>query len=348
MIRTETELLENARRALEQETGLHTHVEALEVFTDQGIVDAILLLDGDAPVKLKAEIKAWAQHINTGALINQVQRLGRNGILVTDYVNPQLADRLKLNKIQFMDAAGNAFIRAPGIHVYVTGRKRIKPDLVVGDGPTQLFNPTGLKVTYILLRDPGMVNATYRDIAEQANVALGTVGAVMRDLKDGEYVLQRGNRRLLRHYEKLLNRWVENYPEKLRPKLRIGRFTAGETDWWERIRITAFNGQWGGEIAAARYTNILKPQVATVYLESKDRLPNLVRAARLRKLDEFTAIQGMEVHINTRFWALGEQETETVDPVLTYADLVATADPRNLEVAQEIHRKYLVQRIREN
>jgi hypothetical protein len=40
--------------------------------------------------------------------------------------------------------------------------------------------------------------------------------------------------------------------------------------------------------------------------------------------------------------------TEVVDPVLIYADLIATADPRNREVAQDIFADHIAQRIRQN
>ena len=100
-------------------------------------------------------------------------------------------------------------------------------------------------------------------IADQANVALGTVGTVMQDLKRGGFLIEKGKQRGLRNYAQLLNRWVETYPEKLRPKLYLGRFLAEDPDWWKKLPIVELNAQWGGEIAAARYTDFLKPEIAT-------------------------------------------------------------------------------------
>ena len=345
---TEIELLDKAIRALEMETGLRMQVRTREVLANGRYIDAIVQIDGNEPVELKAEIKAWAQHVNAGALINQIRQLGQGGILVTDYVNPNLAKKLRHNNIQFMDACGNAFIKAPGMYIFIKGKKRTEADFLPEGRQTRVFNTAGLKVTYILLRDPLMVDAPYREIAEQADVALGTVGWVMRDLKGGGYLVERDKQRRLRNYKKLLNRWVETYPEKLRPKLLIGRFLAENPDWWRGIQINEFGAQWGGEIAAAKYTNYLRPEIATIYAQNTVQLIELLKAARLRKQDEWTTARGMQVQIYNRFWKTKEEELDMVDPLLTYADLIATGDPRNREVALEIYDKYIAERIRED
>lgn len=345
---TETKLLDLAVHALETETGLRVRMAERELFAGGHDIDAQLWIDGPEPLELWAEVKAWAQHVNTGALIEQVRKLGPKGILVTDYVNPNLADRLRYNDIQFMDACGNAYIKNPQTHIFVRGKKRTKVNYPPKNRTNRAFNTTGLKVTYILLRNPDMVNAPYRNIAEQAGVALGTVGWVMRDLKEAGFLVTRGNRRALRNYEKLLQRWIETYPEKLKPKLFVGQFLAETPDWWKEIQINEFGAQWGGEIAAAKYTNYLQPEIATIYTPDITQLTELFKAARLRKLDEWTTERGMQVQIYNTFWKIDDKERDLVDPVLTYADLIATADPRNREVAQEIYGRYIAERIREN
>jgi hypothetical protein len=345
---TETALIERAVRAMETETGLRVRVVKREYVDGKKRIDALLQIDDPEQLELRAEVKAWAQHINTGALIEQVRQLGRNGILVTDYVNPKLADRLRQNNTQFMDACGNAFIQAPRIHVFVKGMKRTETNYLPEDRKNRAFNTTGLKVTYALLCNPNMVNAPYRDIAEKGGVALGTVGWVMQDLKRAGFLVKRGGDRALRNYEKLLQRWVEAYPEKLKPKILIGWFLAENPDWWKDIPINEFGAQWGGEIAAAKYTNYLRPEIATIYAADTTQLAELLRAARLRRLEEGKTTRGMKVCIYNTFWKLGKEHQDLVDPALVYADLIATGDPRNREVAQEIYGKYITERIREN
>jgi hypothetical protein len=344
----ETDLIERAIRALETETKLRVRLVARDLIVDERPIDALLQVNGAELLELKAEVKAWAQHINTGALIKRVEQLGQNGILVTDYVNPNLADKLRDNGVQFMDICGNAFIHAPGVHIFIKGMKHKNANYPPQDRTNRAFNTTGLKVTYILLRNPNMVDAPYREIAEEGGVALGTVGWVMQDLKNAGYLITRGGKRLLRNYEKLLQRWVEAYPEKLKPKIVIGNYLAENPDWWENLPINEFDAQWGGEIAAAKFTNYLKPEIATIYAADTAKLADLFKTTRLRKLNEENTTNGMKVHIYKTFCKPGKENRELVDPILVYTDLIATGDPRNREVAQEIYEKYITERFREN
>ena len=343
----DNKLLDQAIRALKVETGLRINVVEHEYLPNERRADAFLQIEGPEPLQLAAEIKAWAQHVNTGALINQVRQLGNAGILITDYINPKLAERLKQNDVQFMDACGNAFIKATQLFIFIKGNKRREAHDLPEDRTARAFKPTGLKVTYTLLRNPALTNAPYRQIAEQANVALGTVGWVMMDLKDAGFLAKRGNRRILRNYEKLLQRWIETYPETLKPKMLVGRFLAERPDWWKEFPVAEYKAWCGAEIAAAKYTNYLKPEIATVYVKDTAHLAELLKAARLRKLDEWTTAPGMHVYVYAAFWKGEHGETDLVDPVLIYADLMATGDPRNREVALEIYGKYIAERIGE-
>ena len=78
---------------------------------------------------------------------------------------------------------------------------------------------------FSLLNKPGAENNPYRDIAAKAGVALGTVGWVLYDLKDTGFMVDMGEKgRKLINKADLLRRWVEAYPEQLRPKRLLGRF----------------------------------------------------------------------------------------------------------------------------
>ena len=50
-----------------------------------------------------------------------------------------------------------------------------------------------------------------------------------------------------------------------------------------------------------------------------------------------------EIEILDAFWNFDDNQpmTPTVPPLLAYADLIATLDPRNLEAAKLIHDRYL-------
>lgn len=335
----EQALLERAIQAVEHETGVHLQVLPRKPPKSKQQADFIIELE---PGKtLLVEVKRWAQHANLGALINQVQQLPEKGLLAADYVNPKMAAKLREQDVNFIDCAGNAYINRPPVYVYVTGRQ---PGLratgtVIKGGAQRAFEPTGLKVVYAFLCDPELVNAPYREIAEKAGVALGTVGWVINGLKAAGLLMDKGKKqgRRLTNYRKLLDRWVETWPEKLKPKQLLGEFVADDPYWWKAIHAHEFGGYWGGETAAAIYADYLKPKTATLYLPERTR-NQLLREARLRKAEEGAG----NVLLYRPFWPeefarlYAEETRGVVHPILIYADLVATGDPRNLEAARRL------------
>lgn len=345
---TPQEILDLAIPAVERETGLRLTIERLEGVLSDFAVDAVLRVEpGGQP--LLAEVKKWAQHKNLGALINELKQLPGEGLLVADYVNPNMGSKLREHQVQFIDTAGNAFLSQPQVYVFVTGN-RSEPRrgfMPTKDDAKRAFEPKGLAVVYAFLRDPNLVNIPYRDIAEQTGVAVGTVGWVINALKAAEFVRDKGEHgRCLVHVKKLLERWVQAWPEKLKPKQFVGEFLAEDPYWWEGVNIREYGGYWGGEIAAAKYTEYLKPKGATVYLP-EHALPRLLRDARLRKATEWTGDGAGTVRIYRPFWpeqAEGaELEQGLVHPILVYADLLETGDPRNLEAARRLYDERIAQ-----
>lgn len=352
------DVLNQAIEAFQRETRLNLALtRKVETPAHKGktvIVDAMVRVQNQKR-PLAVVVKRWAQHVNAGALIDQVKALPGDGLLAADYVNPRMAAKLRDAGVQFIDVAGNAYIHQPPVHVYVNGNRAPAGRTVPAKGAAgPAFEPKGLMVIFALLRLPGLINAPYREIAQAAGVALGTVTRVLDGLRAGDFVRDRGQRdgRRLCHLQRLANRWVEIYPEKLKPKQAIGEFVAEEADWWTQLDIKKYDGFWGGEIAAAKLTKYLKPAVATVYLP-RPAAAGLLRDARLRK-----APAGFEHELGTillyePFWPVergrvGLEEAGLVHPLLAYADLIATADPRNREAAQRLYDEQLAEYLGED
>ena len=90
----------------------------------------------------------------------------------------------------------------------------------------------------ILIR-PELTRAPYRALAEQADVALGTVAGCMNDLDVRGHLLKGKNGRGIVDRQALVALWVQAYVEALRPKLRERRFQVraeGRQDIWLRLR----------------------------------------------------------------------------------------------------------------
>ena len=91
-------------------------------------------------------------------------------LLLADYVNPLLSGQLKQAGINFIDTAGNLFLkRSPDLYLYVEGKK---PPASQKDKPTRLFQASGLTLLFGLLVEPESINRPYRDLAGENGVAL--------------------------------------------------------------------------------------------------------------------------------------------------------------------------------
>ena len=255
-------------------------------------------------------------------------------VLLTTYITPPIADLMRNNGLFFIDTAGNAFINKPPLYVYINGNK---PQVKVEAANTRrLWKPAGLKVIFAMLNNPDLVNWTYRQIAAATGTALGTVEWTIRDLKETGFLLDMGRRnRQLINMATLMKRWVEAYPEQLRPKLLIEKFAADDPGWWKAVKIADYGGCWGGEVAAAKLTRRLKPALVTIYADQLSG--RLIIEKKLRK-----APNG-EIEILKPFWHFEHELTnrDIVPPLLVYADLMATGDQRNVETAGIIYDKYL-------
>ena len=181
----EYDILDTAIGAIQREAGLHLEIVEYKIRKGDKRIDAVIQMPNNG-LMLVAEIKKWAGQANLGATIHQVRNLAEpgQGLLVADYINPNMGERLKEGLyVQFLDTAGNAYINQPPAYIYIKGNK---PQQAVAAKERvrtgKAFQPTGMKVVFAFLRDPELVNAPYREIAEQAAVALGTVGWVIRDL----------------------------------------------------------------------------------------------------------------------------------------------------------------------
>ncbi len=350
----DADVLDRALGAVEREAGLRLVIEQRETKAYRRQLDAVLRLAQGAD-HLAAEVKRWAGHANLGALIHQIKALPLQGVLVADYINPKMADKLRREDVQFIDTVGNAYINQPPVYVFVAGKPRPMGTATVKEAPNRAFDKTGLKVVFAFLCDPALIDAPYRDIAERADVALGTVGEVLKGLKVARMAIEKGQRkgRRITEYRRMLDRWVEAYPEKLRPKLLVGNYQAEDPYWWKEIDIRKFGGYWGGETAAAIYTDYLKPAVATAYLP-EGAAGKLLAKARLRKAPNGLQAEPGNVRLYKTFWPeLLSFENEValrglVPPVLAYADLLATGDPRNREVAGMIYDEYIARHCRED
>ena len=341
----EEEIFRHATEAFKKTAPAQTEIETLELgpaYTAGLQPDRMIrMVIHGKELKYYAGIKTTVTKTQRLLLILHREKLQYPLLFITRYVNPQMAEQLHEDGIEFIDTAGNAFINQPPVYIFVKGNRLTE---AAGQVPVKrAFKAAGLRMIYYFLCNPGFENKTYREIAAATDVALGTVDWTMKELKELGFLIEMGKKGLkLAQKETLLQRWVTAYPEQLRPKQFLGRYR-GQHDWWLQKRLDPQKAQWGGEIAAARLTQYLKPELITIYATTQ-HLNQLLLDNRLKK--DNTG----DVEILERFWkpAEDQQHDDLVHPVLVYADLLATGNQRNLETAKMVYEQHIVRLVRED
>ena len=342
-------LLDRALAAMQKTTGLHGRVVAMEFDVGQGYrPDAIVEIENDGQrYTYLVECKRVDRFATLLAIKEQVELFGQGQepLLVVPRITNDTAEKCRELDLQFIDATGNAYLKRPGLYVLVKGQRPNEKDdfLIAEPEGKRAGTATHLRVIFAVLCNPGLLNAPYREIVKAAGVALGTIGWVFFDLTGRGFVTggQRKGDRLMLERKKLLYEWTTNYPIKLRPKLNPRRFKAPKPDWWKALDITRYGAQWGAEVAAEKLTGYLRPNAVTIYLHKKKGQNNLTKLVADNRLRPDPA---GDIEILDAFWDFAEEQPmpQAVPPLLAYADLIATLDPRNLEAAKLIHDQYLM------
>lgn len=297
---------------------------------------------GKGQVDYVVEAKRTLTPETLGAATMQLRHIantaGRAALLVTDYLTPPMAASLRDQKQQFADVAGNAYLEGPGLMVYVTGRKL--QDKRIAPNAGKAYTLTGLKVTFALLCDPELANAPHRAIAAAAGVALGAITAVLADLQQTGHLLVLVKHRRLNATKRLLDEWALTYARRLRAKTLQETYTMIDFDGWKTWPLDLRQALWGGEAAANLLVNYLTPGVLTIYA---DKIPPQLLIEKRMTPARGADASGRVIEWRKPFWGNvpAKARPDTVNPVLVYADLLATGDARCIETAQLVYDEYL-------
>lgn len=328
----ERDVIDIAIRNLETETGLKIRTFA---FGDQ--VDLKFQI-GDHDLIFNAEVRLFLNKARLGIVLNNLRNVPEIPLLITEYVTPELMRVIEENEINVIDTAGNAYIKVPPLFIKIKGNKldEVRRFRAV----RKPFYAAALQTIYTLLCNPGLEKEPIREIADLAGIAHGTVHITLKELEKQGYLPDYENNRKLVNKEELLERWVILYPDKLKTKFLAGRYEVDE----EQIRnldMKYYDAQWGGEAAAERMTNYLRPYIYTIYVG--ERQGEFVLRNRLKRNPQGNLV------VMKKFWNFKDfGYPEITHPILVYADLLATGDPRNIETAKLIYEKEIVRYITED
>lgn len=254
--------------------------------------------------------------------------------LVAETIFPTLKERLREKKIGYLDAAGNIYLDVADNFIWIDGQKTTEKKKAITN---RAFTKTGLKMVFYLLLNEQAINMPYRKLAETTGVALGNVKNIMEGLKDAGFILPINDTTVkLQNKEALLDRWLTGFRETLRPALHLGTYRFWDKKRlgnWQALPLEPTETKWGGEPAGELLTNHLVPAHLTVYTNQKNAL-----------IPKWTLIPDEDgnVHFYEKFWKdEGQDKEQYAPPLLVYADLMLTNDPRCQETAAMIYNNYL-------
>jgi len=285
-------------------------------------------------VDFLCEVKNTVTTATIGNIASRLKVLAatekRPVLLIAKYITPTVMDELASNGINTLDCAGNCYIR------YERGNKIIfhltnkgEKNTLMAEKPYPAFQEAGLKVIFYLLQDIANANKPYREIQGATGVSLGAIKNIFDVLVERNFVLLTNSRRTLKNINALLNLWVENYNQVLKPKLLLSRMTFRTNE--QRIKWLAMElpegMYWGGESGANMIDTYLEPGAFDIYT----RIP----AAHLLKTGFVRHDEKGEIRIYQKFWNW-ETENHLVPLILIYADLIGSGNSRCIEMAERL------------
>lgn len=249
-------------------------------------------------------------------------------------VSPRNADRFRMLGINYLDANGNAYFRFGNVYIDVRGRVGDPiAELYMEKPATQnLFSPKRAQVIFALISWPELVTAKLHEVAQCAKVSIPFVQKTIADLEAANFIdtvsSGRDGRRL-NNMNALIDGWTAAFSAGLASETRTrsfrGDFNLTYLD--DEGPVVYLSGE-----AIADW--IQRHTTWTLYC---DVVPHEAAAA-----GNWTARSSEpNIFVRTPFWnePMGREGLFTgrirnAPPLLVYADLMASGEPRQREAAR--------------
>jgi hypothetical protein len=250
----------------------------------------------------------------------------------TPHVGAKTGDAFRRAGVQYLDAAGNAWIEFGDVLIDIRGRAVTNHD---ANSPVRrirasgdLFSTGRSQVIMALLAWPEMWTRPQRDLAKASGTSLGQVNKTRALLEQAGY----GPGRRKRSDVSLLELWAAAFPTGLGERLHIGSYH-GDITWKVPVLGEFDPPVLSGESAVP---DLLRPGTLTLYVRQLD--PKLPLRQRWRTDGE------PNVDVRRKFWHSPTPATISPEDGLApwpivYADLLASDDPRVRDVAREVRNR---------
>tara|TARA_R110002033_G_scaffold160508_2_gene196849 strand:+ start:7309 stop:8346 length:1038 start_codon:yes stop_codon:yes gene_type:complete len=272
----------------------------------------------------------------------------QNPLLVAaKYITPKAKKQLKTNKTNYLDSYGNAYIELPQLKVYVE-QQNAKP---IASESSKIFTQAGAQLIFQFLNRPEEVNETVRRLAHISSISLGSVSKIINGLFDEGFLVHwnKDKKYQLVRKKELLERWIPLLNEKILPNNKIGTYSFTgdlEEHWEDKFLIPKV--WWAGEPGAALLTNYLHPEKYTLFTKfSKQEILTTLKLVpnpngKITIYQPFWGNHSVVSIINPDDISKAKN---TVNPLIIYAQLIHSGDPRNIETAQIIYNEYIAPKL---
>tara|TARA_R110000868_G_scaffold159110_1_gene387614 strand:- start:28110 stop:29111 length:1002 start_codon:yes stop_codon:yes gene_type:complete len=303
----------------------------IEIDSSRQNYDALLRIKNQQFI---VEAKSAVRTSNQGLVMSQLEEMKQNSnrpiILIAEYISKKATEELKERGFNYIDIAGNAFIKYNDLVVFIEGQKKAKKGKT---NQSRAFQEAGLKILFHLLYKPEHLQDSYRKIAEKADVSIGSVSNVMAELEELNFLLKTNDKRVLKNTNELLERWIVEFNAVLRPRIVRKRMRFVDPDGqrnWQQLNTQTNDGVilWGGEPGGALLTNNLRPEQFVIFTDLE--LSGLAKQFRL------VPGENGEIEVLQKFWKNDSPNERTAPALLIYADLINSGFGRNIETAKQI------------
>ncbi|WP_445747859.1 type IV toxin-antitoxin system AbiEi family antitoxin [Polaribacter sp.] len=328
----ETDILHKAIHNLEKEIQITWDWKTIQDNNDIDVDGELDMAINNRNLQMLVEIKKDVKNHQLFNLIDCNRRY-HNFLLVAEKLYPKVKKELRENHINYLEANGNTYINNENLFLYIDTNKTIKNQKEKGN---RAFTKTGLKVVFHFLLDPQLINYTQREIADITNVALGNIPLIINGLLENNFILKLNkNEYIINNFEELLNKWITEFQQTLKPTIFKQRFRfQNRNQDWRELQFDTEKTVWGGEPAGDIITNHLRPEGFIIY--TKETTNDLIVNYRLIPDNEG------EVWIYDKFWKTKFNNKNNIAPKeLVYADLMLNDDKRSKETAKLIFDEYI-------
>ncbi len=326
----EIEILNNAIHNLEKNIPINWEWKTIDYLKYKGVDGELSLVVNNQKNIFFVEIKKDVKNHQLFNILNYKTKY-INFLLVAEKLYPKVKKELRENRVNYLEGNGNVYINTDNLFLYIDTNEAIKTQKEKGN---RAFTKTGLKVIFHFLLKPKLINQTQREIAEVTNVALGNIPLIINGLLETNLIIRLNkNEYAINNYEELLNKWITEFEQTLKPTLFKQRFRFQNKDKdWRTVPLNTDKTVWGGEPAGDIITNHLRPEKFILY--TKETTKELILNYKLLPDDEG------EVAVYDMFWNTN-YNANTAPNELVYADLMITDDKRCKETAKLIFNEYI-------